>query len=494
MEALHVLMFIGFLHFSLFFFNTIFMSCMHLPYINLLQKFGIEIQFFRIKWFTAAFNRPLMRWGLNRSRFWSLWYNLGLIVTIILLPVSTIVILKMTINNWFYTFDSESVKKEQVLEVMVPGINIPYNEIGYYIISLILCSFFHELGHAMAAVREDVRFFGIGVIICIIIPVAFVHISDEQLNFLPTKNRLRILCAGIWHNIILSAFALLLIGVIKFCFSPFFILNTGVFIKDILPNSPLLAASGLTRGDVVHQINDCYVKNSSNWKTCILQAAQLPTPGYCVTDKIVKELDKSIISHDNNSIYQCCEQHNKNNGYLCFEHFEDLDVQTPRAARHFCLPTRAIVESSHNYCQNNDQCSMLNDICVRPALANMSKLVQIQRYGHKDVLFFGHPSEIYYTTDLTDLVPRFAFLSPNFPEALILLCKYIAVFSSGLAIINVVPCFYFDGQHIAILLTERLLRSKIHQQCIRKIVALIITTIFTFLLGYNLILMYLIKF
>ncbi|XP_058808851.1 membrane-bound transcription factor site-2 protease isoform X2 [Phymastichus coffea] len=409
MEALHVLMFIGFLHFSLFFFNTIFMSCMHLPYINLLQKFGIEIQFFRIKWFTAAFNRPLMRWGLNRSRFWSLWYNLGLIVTIILLPVSTIVILKMTINNWFYTFDSESVKKEQVLEVMVPGINIPYNEIGYYIISLILCSFFHELGHAMAAVREDVRFFGIGVIICIIIPVAFVHISDEQLNFLPTKNRLRILCAGIWHNIILSAFALLLIGVIKFCFSPFFILNTGVFIKDILPNSPLLAASGLTRGDVVHQINDCYVKNSSNWKTCILQAAQLPTPGYCVTDKIVK-------------------------------------------------------------------------------------LVQIQRYGHKDVLFFGHPSEIYYTTDLTDLVPRFAFLSPNFPEALILLCKYIAVFSSGLAIINVVPCFYFDGQHIAILLTERLLRSKIHQQCIRKIVALIITTIFTFLLGYNLILMYLIKF
>lgn len=108
---------------------------------------------------------------------------------------------------------------------------------GYYILSLISCSVFHELGHAMAAVREDVRFFGIGVIIFIVIPVAFVHINDEQLNSLPIKNRLRILCAGIWHNIVLAGTALLLIGVIKFCFSPFFILNTGVFIKDILPVS-----------------------------------------------------------------------------------------------------------------------------------------------------------------------------------------------------------------------------------------------------------------
>lgn len=92
---------------------------MHLPYINLLQKFGLEIQFLRVKLFTTAFNRLLMRWGLNRSKFWSLWYNVGLFTTIMLLPVSVIVIIKMTLDNWFYTSETLSGKKEQVLEVMV---------------------------------------------------------------------------------------------------------------------------------------------------------------------------------------------------------------------------------------------------------------------------------------------------------------------------------------------------------------------------------------
>ena len=104
---------------------------------------------------------------------------------------------------------------------------------GYYIISLILCSVIHEVGHAMAAVREDVRFFGIGMIIFFIIPVAFIHISDEQLNLLPIKNRLKILCAGVWHNVILTGFAIIFLGVLTILFSPFFIKNTGIFIKDI---------------------------------------------------------------------------------------------------------------------------------------------------------------------------------------------------------------------------------------------------------------------
>lgn len=40
----------------------------------------------------------------------------------------------------------------------IPGINIPISDIGYYVISLLICSLFHELGHASAAVRyENIR-------------------------------------------------------------------------------------------------------------------------------------------------------------------------------------------------------------------------------------------------------------------------------------------------------------------------------------------------
>ncbi|XP_011497843.1 PREDICTED: membrane-bound transcription factor site-2 protease [Ceratosolen solmsi marchali] len=494
MEAHQILILIALAHFSLFFFNTIFVSCMHVPYLNLLKKIGLEIQLLRLKWFTTIFNRSLMKWGLNRSKFWSLWYNAGLIATIILFPISMVVILKMTFNIWLFNSSSSNENNEQVLELMIPGVDIPYNEIGYYILSLILCSIVHEFGHAMAAVREDVRLFGIGAIIFFIIPVAFIQISDEQLDLLPFKNRLRILCAGIWHNIVLAVLAITVLGSVTFFFSLFFIKNSGVFVKNISPNSPLLGPSGLSTGDVVYKINDCIVRNSTNWRTCILQATKTSTPGYCVTDKMVKELDKSfLIQHKNTDVHNCCDQHSKDKGYLCFEHLEGFDIQTSRASTHYCLPTRAIVESSHNLCQNNDQCFMLNDLCMKPTLDNMTKIVQLQRYGHKDVLFFGYPSEIYYTTELSNWVPRFSFLSPNFPEALILFCKYIAVFSSGLAIINALPCFYFDGERITAILTDALLKNKIHEQNVRKIIASIITSTFTLLLGLNLINMYLNK-
>jgi S2P endopeptidase len=85
----------------------------------------------------------------------------------------------------------------------------------------------------MAAVRDDVRLFGIGAIIFFIVPVAFVQISDEQLDLLPIKNRLRILCAGIWHNVVLAILAIIALGLVTFFFSFFFIKNSGVFIKNI---------------------------------------------------------------------------------------------------------------------------------------------------------------------------------------------------------------------------------------------------------------------
>ncbi|XP_031779828.1 membrane-bound transcription factor site-2 protease-like isoform X1 [Nasonia vitripennis] len=110
----------------------------------------------RIKWFTTALNRSLMRWGMSCSKFWSLWYNAGIVSTILLFPISIVVILKVTLNIWLYNSASPNEKKELVLELMVPGVDIPYNEMGYYVLSLILCSAVHEMGRDMAAVREDI--------------------------------------------------------------------------------------------------------------------------------------------------------------------------------------------------------------------------------------------------------------------------------------------------------------------------------------------------
>lgn len=71
-----------------------------------------------MKWFTATFNRSLMKWGLSNSKFWTVWYNAGLVTTIVLFPVAVIIVCKMTLDNWLSTSLTQE-KKDQMIEVLV---------------------------------------------------------------------------------------------------------------------------------------------------------------------------------------------------------------------------------------------------------------------------------------------------------------------------------------------------------------------------------------
>lgn len=115
--------------------------------------------------------------------------------------------------------------------------DIPFNEIGYYVTTLAICSIFHELGHALAAAREDVQLFGLGIVIVFTIPIAYVHISNEQLVALPLRNQLRIACAGIWHNIILATIAAAILVFSTWLWAPLYNIGSGVYVKTILPVS-----------------------------------------------------------------------------------------------------------------------------------------------------------------------------------------------------------------------------------------------------------------
>jgi len=116
-------------------------------------------------------------------------------------------------------------------------VDVPFNEIGYYAATLAICSIVHELGHALAAAREDVQLFGLGIVIVFTIPIAYVRISNEQLVALPLRNQLRIACAGIWHNIILATIAAAILVFSTWLWAPFYNIGSGVYVKTILPVS-----------------------------------------------------------------------------------------------------------------------------------------------------------------------------------------------------------------------------------------------------------------
>lgn len=81
--------------------------------------------------------------------------------------------------------------------------------------------------------REDVHIDGIGLTIVLIVPVVSVHLNTQQYDSLPPKRQLRITCAGIWHNFVLTIAAMFLLILLPFLLYPFFDIGTGVTVRNV---------------------------------------------------------------------------------------------------------------------------------------------------------------------------------------------------------------------------------------------------------------------
>jgi len=148
---------------------------MHYPYDAFLRNTGLNVNFMSLHWHSSAsaFNRMLIRWGSSSGssftrNFLVKSFNMGVVLSFLLLPVG-IILLIITIfsgsdsgTSAASTSTSTASMPAVQLEILLPGVNLPLQEIGYYIATLVLCTLLHELGHALAAVLEDVPVTGFG--------------------------------------------------------------------------------------------------------------------------------------------------------------------------------------------------------------------------------------------------------------------------------------------------------------------------------------------
>ena len=81
--------------------------------------------------------------------------------------------------------------------------------------------------------REQVRVFGSGLLVVLVLPAAFVDLCSESLTALPPARRLRVLCAGVWHNVVLCAAAAALLAAMPLLTAPFYHSNQGVLVYDV---------------------------------------------------------------------------------------------------------------------------------------------------------------------------------------------------------------------------------------------------------------------
>ncbi|CAL8073153.1 unnamed protein product [Calicophoron daubneyi] len=381
----------------------------------------------------------------------------------------------------------------------MPGVNLPFSQMGFYMLTLLLCALLHEAGHALAALHERVRLHGFGVFLFGFYPGAYVDLNTADLQGLAPFNQLRIYCAGVWHNAVIAIFSVLLFYTMPYLLSPGYHTGSGVGVTYLRENSVVTGHRGLSLGDAITRINSCPVANQSDWYRCLEEAHARPS-GYCVsgaylntihttyeaqgprrTLSAVASVGRSADSGetgytgtpgDSQSTFDCCS-HQSASTHLCFT-YSVLSKHGGKSPRYACLPARPVTERATCYSaadcgpqsvlrQGNSAKSGLaesgllsaasrNVICVVPSPPdNQTRLVRLvhNRKEAPAILFLGPLDDLLSSVGVSDYVPRWpSILSPNFPVVLGLFCTYLFSLSGALVILNVVPCYALDGQWI----------------------------------------------
>ncbi|KAL8566957.1 hypothetical protein ACOMHN_059757 [Nucella lapillus] len=448
-------------------------------YRHFLDKTGLSVLICQLRWYTPLFNRCFLRVGQWRPSFLRWWFTCGVFVALVTMLLSVFLLGLLVFN----TLRQKPVE-QQVLTPVMPGINLPVSQIWYYMLTLLICGILHEVGHAIAAVREQVRVNGFGVFLLLMYPGAFVDLSTEHLNAVSPLRQLRIYCAGVWHNFVIVIVALLVLISLPVTLQPFYTVGQAVAITAVAENSAVSGPRGLVAGEPLTGVGDCVVSSVGDWHDCILNSLKQPSLGHCLPVNYIKEINTTPKnwSHPADGEIDCCNQTSQT--HLCFLYH----TRTSHNTHYACLPARTTTDRP--ICKLQSDCYLpgVEVACVYPAVDNETKLLRIF-HGHRPpLLFLGHPLDLYYSVSVSNYLPGSSLVPLNLPYILETFCKYLISLSGALVILNVVPCYALDGQYICHAFIELSLRSSIPDPDLRGAIFSLTVLFGTILLGLNVVL------
>uniref|UniRef100_A0A8K9VDH6 Membrane-bound transcription factor site-2 protease n=2 Tax=Oncorhynchus TaxID=8016 RepID=A0A8K9VDH6_ONCMY len=435
---------------------------------------GLSLSPFHIRWQTSLFNRLFSRCARINPHALYLWFTSGLVFGLVSMCGSVVLLirtLQQTVHQM--TSDHPQGANQQTLQVVVPGINLPVSQLAYFFSALLVSGVIHELGHAVAAIREQVRVNGFGVFVFVVYPGAFVDLFTTHLNLISPAQQLRIFCAGVWHNFVLCVAALCFLFLLPVFLFPVYYTGAGALVTEVVQGSPADGPRGLSIGDMVTGLEDCDVRTVEDWNSCLTIHTHTPQTGYCVPThtlqpswahgRVYRRLDTSIECCSNNSLTDLCFSYTK--------------LQEKEYA---CLPARKMLSGSR-VCRSNADClththldtdpdTHSPSVCVTPSLENQTRLIRLTHPPNTQMLFVGYPPHLQYAVSLTNFAPRFGFLNLDLPVVMETFCKYVVSLSGALAVVNSVPCFALDGQWMLSALLEATLVTVVTDRQHRELI------------------------
>ncbi|XP_039646467.1 membrane-bound transcription factor site-2 protease isoform X2 [Perca fluviatilis] len=403
-----------------------------ISYESWLASRGLMLSPFHLRWQTTMFNRLFAYCARINPRAQYLWFNSGLVFGVVAM-VGSVVLLTQTLQQTLaqMTTDNPRMGSQQALQVVVPGVNLPTSQLAYFFIALLLSGVIHELGHAVAALREQVRVNGFGIFVFVVYPGAFVDLFTTHLNIISPTQQLRIFCAGVWHNFVLCVAALAFLFLLPIFLFPMYSTGGGALVTEVVQGSAADGPRGLSVGDIVTGLEDCPVRGVDDWSSCLSRISFTPQTGYCVPGtslqpswahgRAFKRLDGTMDCCSNNSLTD-----------LCFSYMKPQDKNSREYA---CMPVRKMVTGTR-VCRTNDDCaahSHAASICVTPSLENQTRFIRVTHPPNTHMLFVGYPPHLQYAVSLTNFLPRFGFLHLDLPVFLETFCKYPFMFKGQMS-------------------------------------------------------------
>ncbi|KAM9337786.1 membrane-bound transcription factor site-2 protease isoform 2-T2 [Symphorus nematophorus] len=457
-----------------------------ISYESWLASRGLMLSPFHVRWQTTMFNRLFAYCARINPRALYMWFNSGLVFGIVAMLGSVVLLIK-TLQQTLaqMTTDNPRIGGQQALQVVVPGVNLPTSQLAYFFIALLLSGVIHELGHAVAALREQVRVNGFGMFVFVVYPGAFVDLFTTHLNLISPTQQLRIFCAGVWHNFVLCVAALAFLFLLPLFLFPVYSTGGGALVTEVVQGSAADGPRGLSVGDIVTGLEDCSVRGVEDWSSCLSHLSHTPQTGYCVPvaslqpswahGRAFKRLDGTMDCCSNNSLTDLCFSYIKPQG------------RNSKEREYACMPVRKMVTGTR-VCRTDADCAAHSheaSVCVTPSLENQTRFIRVTHPPNTHMLFVGYPPHLQYSVSLTNFVPRFGFLHLDLPVFLETFCKYVVSLSGALAVVNSVPCFALDGQWMLNALLEATLVTVVTDRQKRELIGFFLLLAGSALLAAN---------
>ncbi|WAR08846.1 MBTP2-like protein, partial [Mya arenaria] len=263
-------------------------DCAHIRLLVQPLPFGCFSEVCQFRWYSTSLNRTFLRLAQWRPNFLRTWFTFGVFFGLVAMLLSVMLLTLMVFN----TLTRETVEN-QVLTPIMPGVNLPASQISYYMLTLLVCGILHEFGHAIAAIREQVRVNGFGLFLMLIYPGAYVDLSSEHLQIISPMRQLRIYCAGVWHNFIIVLIGILVLFMYPWFLMPFYSTGYGVVITQVSENTAVSGPRGLAIRDPVTSVGGCPVTSVKDWNYCLTMSIREPSLGNCLPVSMISELDTS---------------------------------------------------------------------------------------------------------------------------------------------------------------------------------------------------------